>query len=178
MNINRALRPASRVVPGRYTAQLPPEHVVFLIGMRINDVFAISSWLPAARAMPRMLAQLAAQPELGMLHHESFVGWRMFFFVQYWESFEKLERFARAKDLAHVPAWREFNRRVGTNGKVGIFHETFVVRGDRTECIYNNMPRFGLGAAFEHVPVAARGQSAGKRIGARAVDEPAEPVPK
>ena len=39
------------------------------------------------------------------------------------------------------------------------------------------MPRFGLGAAFEHVPVAARGQSAGKRIGARAEDEPAVRAP-
>jgi len=167
----------SAVIPGRYTAALPPEHVVFLIGMRINDVFAVSSWLPAARAMPRMMAELAAKPELGLLHRESFLGWRTFFFVQYWESFEKLERFARARDLAHVPAWREFNQRVGTSGKVGIFHETYVDRGDRTESIYNNMQRFGLGRAFDHVPVAARGQAAGKRIGARDVDDPAEPVP-
>ena len=122
----------SLVVPGRFTAQPASEHVVFLIGMRINDLWAISSWLPAARAMPRMLAQLAARPELGLLHYESFVGWRTFFFVQYWESFEKLERFARARELEHVPAWREFNQRVGANGKVGIFHETYVVRGDRT----------------------------------------------
>ncbi len=167
----------SQVVPGRYTAEPPSELVVFLIGMRINDLFAISSWLPAARAMPRMLEELARQPEMGLLHHEAFVGWRTVFFVQYWESFEKLERFARGKDLSHVPAWREFNQRVGTSGKVGIFHETYVVRGERTECIYNNMPRFGLGRAFGHVPVGRRGQSAGKRIGARAVDEPAEPVP-
>lgn len=165
------------VVPGRFTAQPPSEHVVFLIGMRINDLWAISSWLPAARAMPRMLAQLAAHPEMGLLHYESFVGWRTVFIVQYWESFEKLERFARARDLEHVPAWRDFNQRVGTNGKVGIFHETYVVRGDRTECVYANMPRFGLGAAFAHVPVAARGQSAGKRIGTRAVDEPVVPAP-
>ena len=167
----------SNVVPGRYTAAPRGEHVVFLIGMRINDLLAVSSWLPAARAMPKMMAELAARPELGLLHSESFVGWRTFFFVQYWESFEKLERFARSRDLPHVPAWREFNRRVGTSGKVGIFHETYVVSGERTESIYANMPRFGLARAFEHVPVAARGQSAGKRIGARASDEPAEPVP-
>ena len=127
--------------------------------------------------MPKMLAELQARPELGLLHSESFLGWRTFFFVQYWESFEKLERFARAKDLPHVPAWREFNQRVGTSGSVGIFHETYIVRGDRTECIYNNMPRFGLGRAFAHVPVAQRGQAAAKRIGVRASDDPAEPIP-
>lgn len=168
----------SEVLRGRYTARSASEHVVFLIGMRINDVLAVSSWLPAARAMPRMMAELAARPELGMLHSESFFGWRTFFFVQYWESFEKLERFARSRDLPHVPAWREFNQRVGTSGKVGIFHETYVVRGDRSESIYANMPRFGLGRAFEHVPVAVRGQSAGKRVGARPTDEPGEPVPR
>ena len=167
----------SLVIPGRYTAVPAEEHVVFLIGMRINRVLAVSSWLPAARAMPKMMAELAARPELGLLHSESFLGWRTFFFVQYWESFEKLERFARAKDLPHVPAWREFNQFVGTSGSVGIFHETYIVRGDRTECIYANMPRFGLGRAFAHVPVAQRGQAAAKRIGARRDDEPGEPVP-
>lgn len=165
------------IVNGRYTAIAAEEHVVFLIGMRINRFFAFSSWLPAARAMPKMMAELAARPELGLLHSEAFVGWRMAFYVQYWESFEKLERFARAKDLPHVPAWREFNQRVGTSGSVGIFHETFLVRGDRTESLYNNMPRFGLGRAFAHVPVAQRGQTAAKRIGVRAHDDPAEAPP-
>ena len=167
----------SAILKGRYTAVPTEEHVVFLIGMRVNRLFAFGSWMPAARAMPKMLAELQARPELGLLHSESFLGWRTFFFVQYWESFEKLERFARAKDLPHVPAWREFNQRVGTSGSVGIFHETYIVRGDRTECIYNNMPRFGLGRAFAHVPVAQRGQAAAKRIGVRASDDPAEPIP-
>ncbi len=166
-----------KIIPGRFTAALPDEYVVFFIGMRVNRLLSFSSWMPAARAMPKMMAELGAHPELGLLHAEPFLAWRTVAYVQYWESFEKLERFARAKDLPHVPAWREFNQRVGTNGTVGIFHETYIVRGDRTEAIYNNMPRFGLGHAFEHVPVAKRGQAAGKRIGARANDDPAEPVP-
>lgn len=165
------------VFRGRYTAELPPEHVVFFIGMRVNRLSALSSWLPVARAMPQMMAELAARPELGLLHDEFFVGWRTVVSMQHWESFEKLEHFARSKELPHVPAWREFNRRVGTSGVVGVFHETYLVRADRSECIYVNMPRMGLGAAFSHLPVAARGQSAAKRIGARREDEPAEPVP-
>lgn len=165
------------IVPGRFSAQAPDEYVVFLIGMRINRLLALTSWLPAAQAMPKMLTQLAAQPQLGLLHFESFLGWRTLISVQYWESFEKLERFARDREQPHVPAWRDFNRRVGTSGTVGIFHETYVVSGHRAECIYVNMPRFGLGRAFPHVPVAARGESAGRRLGTREVDAPAEPVP-
>lgn len=164
------------VFPGRFTA-LPPsgEHVVFLIGLRIHDFFAVSSWWTASRAMPRMLEQLGRHPELGLLHYEVLYGWRTLVMVQYWESFEKLERFARSRDHAHVPAWREFNQRVGASDKVGIFHETYVVRGDRSECVYVNMPRFGLGRAYEHAPVAARGHSAAKRLGARSSDEVAVP---
>jgi Domain of unknown function (DUF4188) len=165
------------VIPGRFTAVTSEEHVVFLIGMRINRLTAVASWVPTAMAMGDMMAELAAKPEFGLLHSESFMRWRMFVFVQYWESFEKLERFARAKDLPHLPAWQAFNRRVGTDGTVGIFHETYVVRAKSSECIYNNMPRFGLGRAFDHVPVAARGQAAGKRIGATPQDHPALPVP-
>ena len=41
------------------------------------------------------------------------------------------------------------------------------------ECIYVNMPRVGLGAAGSHFPVGSTGQSAARRIGAAAVDEPA-----
>ena len=28
--------------------------------------------------------------------------------IQYWESFKKLEHFARAKDLTHLPEWQKF----------------------------------------------------------------------
>lgn len=44
--------------------------------------------------------------------------------VQYWRSFEHLERFARNPELAHLPAWKRFNRAVGGSGDVGIWHET------------------------------------------------------
>ena len=74
-------------------------------------------------------------------------------------------------DRAHLPAWRELNRRVRDSGDVGIWHETYRVQASGLEAIYGDLPRFGLAAAFGHVPVSARtGQSAARRIGARSDD--------
>ena len=96
--------------------------------------------------------------------------------VQYWRSFEQLEAFARSSDHAHLPAWREFNRLVRDNGDVGIFHETYRVGPGTAESFYGNMPPFGLAAAVGFVPVARRGQSAGRRMGT-ASDGPASGRP-
>jgi hypothetical protein len=66
--------------------------------------------------------------------------------------------------LPHHAAWREFNRRVGTGGDVGVWHETYQVRAGQHESVYANMPMFGLAAAGTHVPVGRRGDTAAERI--------------
>jgi hypothetical protein len=83
--------------------------------------------------------------------------------VQYWRTVDQLEAFARQASLPHHPAWRAFNRKVGTSGDVGIWHETYVVRAGGWETLYGNMPRFGLAVAGEHLPVAAKGDAAAQR---------------
>ena len=65
--------------------------------------------------------------------------------LQYWKDFDSLERYARSKDEKHWPAWVAFNRNIGSDGTVGIFHETYVVQGGAYETVYGNMPSFGLG---------------------------------
>ena len=75
--------------------------------------------------------------------------------VQYWESFEKLEAYARNRNASHLPAWQQFNKNVGSNGDVGIWHETYLIEKGNYECIYNNMPRFGLGKVGEFVEAKA-----------------------
>jgi hypothetical protein len=85
--------------------------------------------------------------------------------VQYWRSFEHLNAYARAQDAEHLPAWAEFNRRIGANGAVGIWHETYTVSRGQYESVYVNMPRFGLGAAARHVGVTQRLESARQRMG-------------
>lgn len=154
----------ARIFSGRFTAIAADSFAVFLIGMRINRLFN-PRWLPVASAMPPMIAELKRQPELGMLHVEFFLYWRGIATVQYWRSFDHLHAYAHARDAKHLPAWAVFNRRIGANGSVGIWHETYVVNKGQYECIYANMPRFGLAQTGEHVPVAGRLEGARDRIG-------------
>lgn len=157
---------------GRFAAQIEGDFVVFLIGMRVNQPLLIHKWLPVARAMPRMLAELMKNKELGLLHVQTFIGGRTVMGVQYWRSFEQLHAYAHARDKQHLPAWAEFNRAVGGNGSVGVFHETYRVRAGDYECVYVNMPRFGMARAGELVPAVGRMQSAKSRIGSPDVEEP------
>jgi len=154
----------AQIFPGRYAAQSSEPFVVFLIGMRINRLLAVPSWTRVAAAMPRMIAELKRQPELGLLHAEFFLYWRGVAVVQYWRSFEQLHAYAHAKNAAHLPAWAEFNRRIGGNGVVGIWHETYTIAPGQYESVYANMPRFGLGAAIDHLPATGRLNDARSRM--------------
>jgi len=154
------------VLTKRMTAQIEGDFVVFIIGMRVNRPWKLHKWLPVALAMPRMLRELSQHSELGLLGVRQFLANPLQpTLVQYWRSFEQLERFARAADRTHFPAWVAFNKAVASNGDVGIWHETYLVRAGEYECIYNNMPPTGLGKAATLVPVAGRGDTAARRLG-------------
>ena len=141
---------------GRYAARIEGDFVVFLIGARLNQPLLVNKWLPVVRAMPRMLKELLRQPELGLLHGEAYRRGRTVLTVQYWRSYDHLHAYAHAKDKAHLPAWAAFNRAVGDNGAVGIFHESYLVRAGEYECVYGNMPPMGLARAGEPVPATGR----------------------
>lgn len=147
------------------TAQIEGDFVVFLIGMRINKLRKVHKWWPVARAMPRMLRELAGKPELGLLGHQLWFGGRNVLVVQYWRSLEQLMSYAHARDAAHLPAWRDFNRRTAKSDAVGIWHETYEVPAGKHESIYFNMPRFGLGQATEIVEARGRRRTAAGRLG-------------
>ena len=57
----------ARVIPGRFTASVGGPFVVFIIGMRINNIFAIRKWLPTAFAMSPPLKALFSHSEKGVL---------------------------------------------------------------------------------------------------------------
>ena len=151
----------AKVFPGRFTAQYDEPFVVFLIGMRVNRIYDLR-WLSVARAMPPMLAELRRTPDLGLLHFEPFLYWRGVGILRYWRSFDHLHAYAHARNANHLPAWAEFNRRIGADGSVGIWHETYLVARGQFEAIYANMPHFGR--ATEHVGVTGRLESARSRI--------------
>lgn len=149
------------VVPGRMTAELDGDFVVFLIGMRANRWWKVHKWLPVVFAMQRMVRELAARPEVGCLH--TVMSPKVI--VQYWRSFEQLEAYARDPDATHWPAWKEFNRRIrASSGDVGIWHETYVVRAGDYETLYASMPRHGLAMAGRHVPVRQATDDARQRL--------------
>ena len=96
--------------------------------------------------MPKMLRELDKQPEIGLLgYRQVLAGPRSPMVIQYWRSFEQLEAYARSKDSVHFPAWVKFNKTIGSNGDVGIWHETFKVAAGQYEAVYNNMSAIGLG---------------------------------
>jgi hypothetical protein len=160
------------VLAGRHSATLDGDFVVFLIGMRINRPLRVRRWWPVFSAMPRMVKELEQRPELGLLKASYGFMFGCPALVQYWRSFEQLERYARDADRLHLPAWKAFNRAVRDSGDVGIWHETYKVRAGEYETVYGNMPPIGLGAVGDLEPVGSSARSAAVRIGARADDVP------
>lgn len=158
------------IIQERITAQMTGDFVVFLIGMRINRVWKIHRWLPVVLAMPKMMRELYVRPDSGLLGHEMWFG-RTTIMVQYWRSTEQLMTYAKDRTSSHLPAWRAFNQAVGTNGDVGIWHETYQISPGSYENIYVNMPPFGLGRIGKRVPAFGRMTSAAGRRAADAREE-------
>lgn len=137
--------------------------VVFLIGMRVNKPWKVHRWLPVASAMARMIKELQQTPDSDLLNVESWFG-RTTMMVQYWRSFEALERYAKDPDLTHRPAWAAFNKKIHSNGDVGIWHETYLIEKHHYESVYNNMPLFGLARATSSVPATGKRANAADRL--------------
>ncbi|MBT2387097.1 DUF4188 domain-containing protein [Streptomyces sp. ISL-11] len=152
----------------RVTAAAEGDVVVFLVGMRVNRWRAVRHWLPTLVAMPRMLKELSADPDSGLLGYRMLsAGPRAPMVVQYWESREKLLAYASASDKRHRPARAAFNRRArGSGGNMGVWHEMYLVPAGSYETLYGGMPPVGLGAAYGTEPVRRRGERAAERLGA------------
>jgi len=132
--------------------------------MRINKPLMLHKWLPGAMAMGPMLKSLSQDPSSGFLGGEPILYPGGIGVIQYWRSTEDLERFARAPSETHLKAWQRFNKAVGKDGSVGIWHETYSVAAGGYKTIYANMPRFGLAAATTYEPVGKRGETARERL--------------
>ncbi len=157
---------SSIVVPGRMTAKLDKPVVLFLIGARFNTLRRFPKWLWFARTMPAMLAELEKKPEAGLLWYRTYISWPNVMVQQYWESFDKLMAYSSDKSAAHQPAWARYMRELADDGSTGIWHETYLVEPGKFECIYGNMPPFGLAAATAQVKAEGRLAAAKERFAA------------
>lgn len=83
--------------------------------------------------------------------------------IQYWRSYEHLEHYAR-NSHKHLTAWRKFNQAIGSDGTVGIFHETYLVEAGKYENVYVNMPPFGLGKVGTLIPATGKRETARERL--------------
>lgn len=151
--------------PGRWTAELDGDFVVFLIGAVVHNPAVAAEASGLLMAMADMLDELEADPSKGLLgytrHGEPGKG----VLVQYWRSFEALEAYSRKPGARHAPVWRAWNR-LGSDdrGAAGIWHETFKVNTGSYEAIYQNTPVMGLQKADRPVTVSETGDSARARL--------------
>ena len=71
----------------------------------------------------------------------------------------------------------DVNAKVGSDGSVGIWHETYAIDPGAYENIYNNMPAFGLGKAGRLEPVGRRSESAVQRFNSNPPPESGPDLP-
>lgn len=150
----------------RMAAQIEGDFVVFLIGARIRKWWQVRDLIWFIPTMPKMLRELEALPteETGFLGYQTL---SLTTNIQYWRSFDHLERYARSKDKEHFPNWVEFNRRFKSRrGDVGIWHETYLVKAGQYEAIYSGMPPFGLGSVGDLVHATGSREDARSRLSA------------
>jgi len=158
-----------QILNGRHAADHKDQIVIFVIGMRINHFLKFGRWMQVSRAMGPMIRELVARPDSGFLGAERMLQPpRGINLIQYWRDFDSLESYARDRDGLHWPAWREFNKAIGNDGSVGIFHETYVVEPGGFETIYANMPAWGLGKVAGLVPATGSRNEARSRMKASA----------
>ena len=147
----------------RLTVQREDGFVVFLIGARINKWWMMPIRWGVAAAFGRLMRELEADPSSGLLAYESYFG-RTTLNLQYWRSMEDLLAYAKDREQSHAPAWRQWMKKWGLGGAVGIWHETYVVEPGGYECIYQHMPAFGLGKVGPLVPAEGELRTAKKRL--------------
>ncbi len=169
-----------KVIPGRFTAQIDGPFIVLRLGIRINNFLMFWKWIPTLMVtVPLLRASLRCRAPgylggFNILYWSAGIG-----VIQYWRSYEDLEKFAESSDNAFLELWRHYNKSTGSKGSVGLWYEMFPVESSCYEVVYDNMPIIGLAAASEHVPAVGRRETARRRLGGEsmpAVPSPANPV--
>ena len=147
----------------------PPESVEELCLVRLGLVVRKLRGLPFAMRMARAIDRAGAEAlgsGAGLLRSERFrAGWDHFGVLQYWMSFEDLERWSHRPP--HSDWWREALDRMRQRGDFGVYHETFLVPKEGVESIYLNCPPVGLAAFGVTGEAVGRSTTSRDRLGRR-----------
>lgn len=139
-----------KIFTGQYTAITEKSFVIFFIGIRVNNLWAVHKWLPFVVRLFALKVHLKNQYQASLLNTNTWFSWREIMLVQYWDSLENLEAFSRSEIEPHIRIWRKYNQSIGKSAHLGVWHETYLIKKEDYECVYNNMPRVGLSAAKKH----------------------------
>ncbi len=166
----------AEVKPGRFTAQVEGPFVIMRVGIRVNHILLFWKWIPTLRATVPLLRALLRAQAPGLLGGFTLLYWQSSIgIIQYWRSFDDLERFAHSEGNGYEALWSRYQTSPGADGSVGLWYEVFSVDAARYEVVYDNTPVIGLAAATEHVPAVGRRETARRRLGGES--EPAVPSP-
>src|SRR6478735_10496832 len=87
---------------------------VFIIGVKVNKLWAVHSWLRSVLAMKPMVDELYKnKEELGFYHTEYYLSWRGVTLVQYWKSNEAIMAYSRG--TKHTKAYKLFYQTAASN---------------------------------------------------------------
>jgi hypothetical protein len=149
---------------GRWMARRDEPFAVFLFGMRLNRLRGLPRFLWGLRVLRRVLRDLDAHPERGYLAGRVYRTGRTLVAVQYWESFDALDAWARDHRLPHRKPWQRYLREALGDPAMGLWHETYLASPGSWEGVYVNMPPWGLAAGVEAVEMQATRGSARERL--------------
>lgn len=150
---------------GRMMADLEDEFLFFIIELQVHKLWRFRKWYPAVQGMNRMLAELIAEKEYGLLSFEYYFAFRRQLFIMYWRSYEHMHNWALNKDATHIAGWRMLNKLMKDYPDIiGFWHESYVVQPYQYESFYRNVPTVGLGRAGELLPVKGGMKTAAARL--------------
>jgi Domain of unknown function (DUF4188) len=155
---------APAVRTGRWMARREEPFAVFVFGMRLNRLRGLPRFLWGLRVLRRVLRDLDDHPERGFLAGHVYRAGRTLVAVQYWESFDALDAWARDHRLPHRKPWQRYLREARNDGAMGLWHETYLASPGNWEGVYLNMPPWGLAAGVEAVEMQATKGSARERL--------------
>jgi Domain of unknown function (DUF4188) len=149
---------------GRWMATRDEPFAVFVFGMRLNRLRGLPRFVWGLRVLRSVLRDLDAHPERGFLAGQVYRAGRTLIAVQYWESFDALDAWARDHRLPHRRPWQQYLREALGDEAMGLWHETYLASPGGWEGVYVNMPPWGLAAGGEAVEMQATRGSARQRL--------------